>query len=131
MTHERIQSHLAGPPGTSDKEKEGDHMYGVEGGVLRYKLNAVALLFKSFKLAIIQGVFTFRALTTEWKSGLSVDVTRVVLQCMILMCSGLCLHAPIRQGEPHILAIVSGRPKVSQPLCTKSLARVEDQTGAE
>ena len=97
MTHERIQSHLAGPPGTSDKEKEGDHMYGVEGGVLRYKLNAVALLFKSFKLAIIQGVFTFRASTTEWKSVLRVDVTRVVLHYMDLLYGALCPHAPIHR----------------------------------
>ena len=56
-------------------------MYGVEGGALRYKLNAVASLFKSFKLAIIQGVFTFQASMPEWKTGLRLDVKRVVPHC--------------------------------------------------
>lgn len=116
MTHERIQCHLAGRPGTSDKEKEGDHMYGVEGGALRYKLNAIASFFRLVKLAIIQGVFTSLTSMPEWRPGSRVDGTRVVLQCMNLLYSGLCLHAPIQEGEPHVLAMVSGRPKVSKPL---------------
>lgn len=106
MTHERIQCHLAGRPGTSDKEKEGDHMYGVEGGALRYKLNAIASFFRLFKLAIIQGVFTSLASMPEWKSVLHGNVTRVVLHCMDLLYGALCPHAPIQQGQPDTLARV-------------------------